>query len=123
MNLFNDAGKPIDEIEDVCSELEEIVREALNSYVDRGCSAVDLRAAGGLFASCVNLWPSMAILDLNERKRKKKIAESDPNLSPEEIALVATDRIAAIKAYRDRTGNGLRESKEAVDAYAKAKEG
>lgn len=40
-------------------------------------------------------------------------------LNPNEVAiLVKRGPIFAIKAYRERTGMGLRESKDAVDSYA-----
>lgn len=40
-------------------------------------------------------------------------------LTANEVAILTTQgAIYAIKAFRDRTGQGLRESKDAVDAYA-----
>jgi ribosomal protein L7/L12 len=46
------------------------------------------------------------------------IEEPEPTLPPRAVQeLVAGRKIAAIKAYREATGAGLREAKDAVEAY------
>lgn len=45
--------------------------------------------------------------------------ETRPGLTPEVRLLVAQgEHIRAIKAYRQETGAGLKEAKDAIDAYA-----
>ena len=45
--------------------------------------------------------------------------QTQPGITPEIRSLVAQDKhIAAIKAYREATGAGLKEAKDAIDAFA-----
>ena len=46
------------------------------------------------------------------------VFNTDPGITPEVVQLVAKNKhIAAIKAYREATGAGLAEAKDAVDRY------
>lgn len=48
------------------------------------------------------------------------MAPADPNLFPEVTrALAAGNKIEAIRLYRERTGVGLKEAKDAVEALEK----
>ncbi|WP_134774519.1 ribosomal protein L7/L12 [Ornithinimicrobium flavum] len=56
-------------------------------------------------------------VDAAELERMR--ADSRPGITPEVRDLVARGQhIAAIKAYRQQTGAGLKEAKDAVEAYA-----
>lgn len=118
MNAFNEFGKPIDSIEEFASHLERSTREFLHDMVKKDHSATDIRATGSYLIGCVDLAVSWAILDVQDHIRKEKIRRADPNLDADEITYVQNNqKIQAIKHYRERTGQGLYESKKIVENW------
>lgn len=120
MNAFNEHGKPIQEIDDLAYELENMAREFLHNMVQQGYSGTEIRATAGYLSGAVDVAGSEAIFALSDKLRRDKIAQADKNLSPEEVALLKENRdnkIQAIRVYRDRTGLGLKESKDAIEAW------
>jgi hypothetical protein len=126
MNYFNEHGKPNSEIDDFAFEVETLVRNFLHTMADNGCSGVELRAATGYISSCADLAGSHAIFYLSDKLRREKIAAADLNLTDEEASMLHEDvknKVPVIKLYRERTGLGLKESKDAIEAWFNKNEG
>lgn len=121
MNAFNEFGKPIGCIEELATTLECLARNFLDGMVQEGYSATDIRAAGSYLSGSVDLATSTAILHLQRNIHEQKRQNIDPNLDEIEqnYARNAHTKIQAIIHYRHRTGLGLRESKDAVEAWIK----
>ena len=120
-SLFNEYGNPHQgsELMELSIELERLAREYLNRLVDDGCSGVEIRAASCYLSMGVDCAGSSAILSLHSKIHKSRFVDLDPNLNAKEQELASDPKmkIAAIKAYRDRTGAGLREAKDAVENW------
>lgn len=120
--LFSENGQPFDGLEEMANDLETQAHEFLSNLVKQGYSYIEIRAAGGYLISTVNLAVSSAILDKRDQDYKKRIKDTDPNLNENEMNLARNnDMIPAIRAYRERTGLGLKESKDAVQKWIKEK--
>ena len=118
MNAFNEFGKPIDSVEEVASSLERQARQFLESMVEQGYSATEIRAIGSYLSGSVDLAATWAVLHAGDKIRRDRIKNADPNLDDEERGYAALgEKIQAIKHYRERTGHGLREAKDAVEKY------
>lgn len=116
--LFNRDDQPNAAIEEIANGFEENTRNFLLSLTRQGYTLTDIRAVGGYLMQAVSGSISWAVLDAREFAFAEARRLADPNLNEEEIALVRDDKkIGAIKEYRQRTGLGLREAKDAVEGW------
>ena len=117
---FDEFGKPNKEIDDFANQIEKDTIFFITKMIDEGSSAVDIRAISSYLQCAINCATSHAILTLAEKVHKDKQKNADPHLSAEETTSVRLgNKIDAIKKHRQRTGRGLKESKDAVDDYEK----
>lgn len=121
--MFNEFGKPNAEVDEACVEIEKIARR-LFQQMDRdakegeGYPPVEIRAIGSVMVQAIDCCIAEAVLNAGQRIRETARRNADPNLSAEEILLArAGNKIMAIKHYRQRTIFGLKESKDAVEAW------
>lgn len=116
--LFNQYGNPSEPLSEVAYEIEDISRKFLLGLVEKGYTATEIRAAAGYISGCAELSGSEAILTLQAKIHKDRIKNADPNLNDSEKGLASSgEKIQAIRAYRERTGNGLREAKDIVEKW------
>lgn len=122
MPLFNEFGKPNDEIERLASHFEQETRNFIANLVNQGCSATEIRAIGSYLSGAVDCAVVHNVIDFGQKLRKSKF-DANPNLNQDEQALVNAHcehrdyqkKIQAIRAYRQRTGMGLNDSKNAIE--------
>lgn len=121
--MFNEFGVPNKEVNEAAEKVENIVRQLLRQMADaqregEGYLVSELRAVGGVFVQAVDCCVAEAVLDAAYNIRQAARRNADPNLCAEEIILSrAGNKIMAIKHYRERTTFGLKESKDAVEAW------
>lgn len=121
--MFNEFGKPNEIVDAACVEIEKIARRLFqqmdsDAREGEGYPTVEVRAIGSVMIQAIDCCIAEAVLNASQRIRETARRNADPNLSAEEIALAKTgNKIMAIKHYRERTIFGLKESKDAVEAW------
>lgn len=94
------------------------VRACVNAYVNFRKNMNDLRIESGidLTPEMDNIYSMMLLAFCGQRpEARAKSLELDAH--EQELAKQPTMKIAAIKAYRERTFLGLKEAKDAVEAW------
>jgi ribosomal protein L7/L12 len=116
--LFNQYGNPSEPLSEVAAQIEQISRNFLLGLVEKGYTATEIRAASGYIVGSAELSGAEAILMLQAKIHSDRIKNADPNLNDSEKGLASSgEKIQAIKNYRERTGNGLREAKDIVEKW------
>ena len=120
---FDDEGNPNMEVEYMARTIEETIRRIMPDMLLQPYSVTEIRAVGNYLSQTVAEVIAEAAEKVAERVHQEKRRNADPNLDEEEKALAnlwssnPSSKIQAIRHYRERTGAGLKEAKDAVEAY------
>jgi ribosomal protein L7/L12 len=126
---FDDNGMPNTDIHEFTNKLEDLTYEFLKELVDEHeYNATEIRAISAYIINAVGLAESGTIFDIRDKILRERRKNSDPNLSEDEKTLIISSldeddatrgsyKIQTIRKYRERTGFGLREAKEAVEKW------
>lgn len=116
--LFDKDGKPNAAIEEIASGFENNTRNFIESLTHQGYSIRDIREVGCYLMQAISGSLSWGVLEAQAFAQREAIRLADPNVSEEEVLLIRTGhKIGAIKHYRERTGAGLREAKDAIEKW------
>lgn len=113
MTLFDKDGEPNGELEDFANALEKEVIRFLENYPE--LDIIELRATSSVLTNAVQIAITHQILE--QRYKKSRPKNTNLNLTQEEQQNARTNKIQTIRMYRERTGQGLKESKDAVELY------
>jgi ribosomal protein L7/L12 len=129
-SIFNENGVPDKSVDEACAEISTIVRNLFDQMQNDGYSIAEMRAVGCCFMQDIGCEVSAAVLTARFNIVEAKQKNADPRLDDEEIAFFTEDiflaacpqtrwqnKLKAIKHYRERTGLGLKESKDAVEKW------
>lgn len=117
--IFDENGQPNDELKVFGEAQEEAINGLFARLIHHGATAVEIKAVAEYLISSVTVQSAWANLEIKDRNYNQKRLNADPNLSDEEMSFARNpnQKIEAIRQYRNRTGRGLKESKEAVEAW------